>query len=71
MRTITINAIETPSATEAIQLCDCGPDYANPAAVTLAGRYFVMEKDEAERLAAAGVGFAYLFDHEMPDGSTG
>ncbi len=28
-----------------------------------------MRKEEAERLETAGVEFAYLFDHEMPDGT--
>lgn len=38
-------------------------------AITLGGRAWVVEKAEAERLAAQGVEFAYLFDHEMPDGT--
>ena len=67
-RTITFNAIELSSASEAIQYVDCGPEYTHPTAVSLGGSYYVMEKAEAERLAAEGVEFAYLFDHEMPDG---
>ncbi len=60
-------AIEFDSAGEAIQ-----HTYADPrdgVAVLLDGKHYVMQKSEAERLAAAGVEFAYLHDHEMPDGT--
>lgn len=66
MRTIEFTAIEFPNADEAIQ-----HTYADPrdgVAVLLGGKHYVMQKAEAERLAAEGVEFAYLFDHEMPDG---
>ena len=33
------------------------------------GRNYVAEQVEIDRLAAAGVEFAYLCDHEMPDGT--
>jgi len=29
----------------------------------------VVPQSDCDRLAASGVEFAYLFDHEMPDGS--
>ena len=63
--TINFNAIDFETAGEAIQWT-----YADGRgeAVLLDGKNYVMEKAEAERLAAAGVEFAYLFDHEMPDG---
>jgi len=65
MKTITFRAIEFDSADEAIQWT-----YASGRgeAVHVGGKYYVMEKTEAERLAAAGVEFAYLFDHDLPDG---
>jgi hypothetical protein len=69
MNTITIHAIRCSDASEAIQLCDCEPTLKQPVAVSLPEGYFAMEKSEAERIAAAGVEFAYLFDHEMPDGT--
>lgn len=34
----------------------------------LGGRHFVVARREADRLAEAGIEFAYLCDHEMPDG---
>jgi len=37
--------------------------------ILLDGRYYVVERSEAERLAAAGVEFAYVHDHQMGDGS--
>ena len=64
--TIEFTAIEFDSADEAIQ-----HTYADPrdgVAVLLGGKHYVMQKSEAERLALAGVEFAYLFDHDLPDG---
>ena len=64
--TIEFTAIEFDNADEAIQ-----HTYADPrdgVAVLLGGKHYVMPKSEAERLAAAGVEFAYLFDHDLPDG---
>ena len=37
--------------------------------IAVAGKYLVVEPAEAHRLAALGVSFAYLIDHQMPDGS--
>ena len=63
---ITFRAIEFDNAHEAIQ-----HTYASGRgeAVLLSGKHYMMERDEAERLAAARVEFAYLFDHELPDGA--
>ena len=64
--TIEFTAIEFDSADEAIQ-----HTYADPrdgVAVLLGGKHYVMQKTEAERLAAAGVEFAYLHDYDLPDG---
>lgn len=64
--TIGFHAIEFDNADEAIQ-----HTYADPrdgVAVLLGGKHYVMQKAEAERLAADGVEFAYLFDHDLPDG---
>ncbi len=64
--TIEFQAIEFETADEAIQ-----HTYADPrdgVAVLLDGQHYVMQKSEAERLAAAGIEFAYLFDHDLPDG---
>jgi hypothetical protein len=59
-------AIEFKRADEAIL-------YANARrrgeAILLGGRHYVMEQAEIDRLASAGVGFAYLTVREMPDGT--
>ncbi len=67
MKTIEFQAIEFPNASEALQ-----HTYADPrdgVAVLLGGKHYVMQKAEAERLETEGVEFAYVFDHEMPDGT--
>jgi hypothetical protein len=64
-KTIEFNAIEFSTAHEAIQWEDAS---GRGRAVTLDGKNFVMEQDEVDRLEIAGVEFAYLFAHEMPDG---
>jgi hypothetical protein len=60
------NAIAFETADEAIQHM-----YADGRgeAVLLRGTYLNVAKADCDRLAAAGVEFAYLHDHEMPDGS--
>ena len=63
---IQIKAIEFPTAHEAIQWT-----YARGKgeAILLGGKNYVAEQTEIDRLATAGVEFAYLCDHEMPDGT--
>ena len=63
--TIEIKAIEYDNADEAIQHMDAA---GWGEAITVGGKYLVVEQAEADRLAAAGIEFAYLHDHEMPDG---
>lgn len=65
--TIEFNAIAFDTADEALQHY-----YASgygDAVIALGGRYYVTRDAEADRLAAAGVEFAYVCDHEMPDGT--
>jgi hypothetical protein len=64
--TIEFKATEFSTASEAIQWANAS---GRGRAVLLSGKNYVMEQSEADRLAAAGVEFAYLCDHEMPDGS--
>jgi hypothetical protein len=61
-------AIEFPIAGEAIQWTNAS---GRGVAILLDGKNYVMEQSDADRLAAAGAEFAYLCDHEMPDGSHG
>ncbi len=63
--TIEFTAIEFETAGEAIQWTEAGEC---GAAVRVDGHNYVVDQAEAERLAAVGVEFAYLHDHEMPDG---
>ena len=63
--TIEFKAIEFKTVCEAIQWTEAGEC---GVAVRLDGKNYVMERAEAQRLAAAGVEFAYLHDHEMPNG---
>lgn len=37
--------------------------------ILVGGRYYVAAKAECDRLAAAGVPFAYVYLHDMPDGT--
>lgn len=67
MNEIEFQGIEFTTADEAIQHCDAS---GRGEAIRVDGRNMVVEQAEADRLAAAGVSFAYLCVHEMPDGST-
>jgi hypothetical protein len=60
------NAYEFPNADEAIQHTDAS---GRGVAIRLAGRFFVVEPADADRVAAKGVEFAYLCDHVLPDGT--
>jgi len=64
--TIKIKAIEFETAGQAIQWTDAA---GRGVAVLAGGKNLVVDQAEADRLAAAGVSFAYLCDHEMGDGS--
>jgi hypothetical protein len=66
MRTINIQAIECESKIDALQWADAS---GQGEAILLDGKSMVVAQADCERLAAAGVEFAYLCDHEMPDGS--
>jgi hypothetical protein len=62
MRTneITIRATEHRSAHEAIQHLDVsGDDHA----ILVGGKYLTARQAEVEKIAAAGIEFAYLVDH--------
>lgn len=62
--TIEYQAIEFRSGHEAIQWTEAA---GSCEAILLDGPK-VVRRAEADRLAALGVEFAYLCDHEMPDG---
>ncbi len=65
-RSIRFNAIEFATAGEAIQHTRTS---GRAVAVSLGGRRLVIDQTDADRLAAAGVEFAFLYDHQLPDGS--
>jgi hypothetical protein len=65
--TMTFEAIEFDNAGEAIQhyyASGYGDDV-----ISLDGKYYLTKEAEAQRLEAAGIEFAFVFDHEMPDGT--
>jgi hypothetical protein len=57
---ITIRATEHRSAHEAIQHLDVSGD---DCAILVGNRYLTAKQAEADKIAAAGVEFAYLVDH--------
>jgi hypothetical protein len=63
---VTIQAIECENADDALGWVEAS---GHGHAIQLEGQYLVVEKAQADRLAEAGVEFAYLIDHEMPDGT--
>lgn len=64
--TIEIRGIEFSTAHEAIQERDAA---GIGEAITVGGKVLLVYPAEVERLTNAGVSFAHLCDHEMPDGS--
>jgi hypothetical protein len=64
--TITIKAIEYDNADEAIQHMDAA---GWGHAISIGNKYLVVEREEADRIEAMGIEFAYLHDREMPDGT--
>lgn len=59
-RHITIQATEHPSAHEALQhLSVSGDDHA----IAVDDKYLTLKQAEVDKIAAAGVEFAYLIDH--------
>lgn len=64
--TIRFKALDFETTDEAIQ-----HTYASGegVAIRLRGQPLVVFQEDADRLNAAGVEFAYLCDHQMPDGS--
>jgi hypothetical protein len=62
--TIEFQALEFETADEAIQHTSASGE---GVAIKLRRESIVIEQEDADRLAAAGVEFAYLCDHEMPD----
>lgn len=62
--TIDIQGIEFDTADEAVQYAEAG----GGRAVLLDGKRLVVATAEAHRMEEAGVEFAYLVDHDLPDG---
>jgi hypothetical protein len=58
---ITIRATEHPSAHEALQHLEVSAD---DHAIMVGGKYLTLKQAEVERIAAAGIEFTYLVDHQ-------
>ncbi len=70
MATIEFPAIEFEYAGEALQQSEGHTDGSGQGrAILCDGKHLVVEEPECDRIEAAGVEFAYLVDHEMPDGT--
>jgi hypothetical protein len=63
---ITYQAIECESMSDALQWADAS---GQGEAVLIGGEPKVVPQSDLDRLAEAGVSFAYLHSHQMPDGS--
>jgi hypothetical protein len=61
--TITFEAVEFPTARQAIQHRQAD----DRVAIYLNGRHLVVSQEDADRLAAAGVSFAYLCERDGHD----
>jgi hypothetical protein len=61
---MTFKAIEFDTASEAIQYTSAG----GGEAILLDGKNMVVAGSEAQRLAEAGVYFAYFVEKQVPDG---
>ena len=66
MKTIEIQGIEFETASEALQHADAS---GRGQVIHVGGKFLVVERAEADRLAETGVFFAHVIDHELPDGS--
>ena len=64
---ITFEGIELPTRAEAIQHANADPEM--DTAITLHGKHYAVPKFTAEHLESQGIAFAYLHEHEMPDGT--
>jgi hypothetical protein len=63
---ITFLAIESESMTDALQWTDAS---GQGETALIGGEPMVVQQADLNRLEEAGVEFAYIFDHEMSDGS--
>jgi hypothetical protein len=59
--TIEIECLEFATSHEAIQHTEAD---GRGEAIRLGGKYLVVSREDADRLAALGAAFAYLCDHE-------
>jgi hypothetical protein len=62
--TIQLKAIEFATAHDAVQWTEAG----GRGVAILFDKPLVVDQSDADQLAASGVEFAYLCDHETPDG---
>jgi hypothetical protein len=60
MKTMQIKAVKCTTASNAIQFADA----SGKSAIMLDSGYFAASQAECDRVAQAGVSFAYLADHE-------
>jgi len=67
MKQVKVRGFRFESAREAVETAKAS---GTGQAITIAGQTLIVTREEADRLAAEGVSFAYLCVGEMPDGTT-
>jgi hypothetical protein len=65
--TVTFEGIEFPNASEALQHANADPRM--DTTILLGGKHYAVAKEMAQRIETEGIAFAYLCDHQMPDGT--
>jgi hypothetical protein len=66
---IKIKGIECNDENDAMERIDADNPADRRRVISIGNKLLVLEPAEADRIAAMGIEFAYLFDHEMPDGT--
>lgn len=65
-RQLTVYGVEHRTARQAIEDAKTS---GRECAIRIGGKHLSVERDEADRLEAEGIPFAFLFDHTMADGT--
>jgi hypothetical protein len=63
---IQVEGVEFKTARDAVRHAKAS---MSSRAIRIGGKNLVVDQSEADRLAASGVEFAFLCEHQMPDGS--
>jgi hypothetical protein len=67
--TLRIKGIECHDINDAMDRIDLDDPAERRRVISIGNKLLVVQPAEADRIAALGLEFAYLFDHVMPDGT--